>query len=123
MSREDGQWKPGKSGNPAGRQIGARNQLNGKFIKELAADFEKHGKKAIVAVREANPTAYLQLCARFQPVEVLGEVGVSDDLAEMLRQDPRDLGRRMIQIIQRAKAANTTALEADADFPPTQGEA
>src|SRR5262245_33082869 len=35
-------WKPGQSGNPAGRPKGSRNRLSEDFIRAFAEDFEVH---------------------------------------------------------------------------------
>lgn len=67
-------WKPGQSGNPAGRPKGARSKLGEAFLQELAADFEKHGAEAIIAVREEKPDQYLKVIASILPKEIdIGE--------------------------------------------------
>lgn len=63
-------WKPGQSGNPGGRPVGSRVKLQGDFMRELAEDFAKHGKSAIVEVRENEPAAYLKVVASLMPKEV-----------------------------------------------------
>jgi hypothetical protein len=60
-------FEPRQSGNPAGRPIGSRNKLSESFIAELFADFEQHGAAAIVAMRAANPTAYIRVIAGYCP--------------------------------------------------------
>ena len=56
-------WKPGQSGNPAGRPKGSRHKLSEDFIKALAEDFENHGKAAIVKMREDRPGDYIRVIA------------------------------------------------------------
>lgn len=63
-------WKPGQSGNPGGKPTNARNALNAKFLKELSAEFEQHGKEAIRAVREKDPSTFIKVLAALQPKEV-----------------------------------------------------
>ena len=62
-------WKKGVSPNPGGKPVKSRNALSGKFFKELAADFEKHGKKAIIEARECDPMGYVKMVAGLMPKE------------------------------------------------------
>lgn len=63
-------FKPGQSGNPAGRPKGARNRLSEAFLKALADDFEKDGVDAIAKVRGIDPAAYLRVCASLLPKDL-----------------------------------------------------
>jgi Family of unknown function (DUF5681) len=63
-------WKPGQSGNPAGRQTGSRNKLNEKFILALHDDFVEHGAKVIERVRNLKPDVYLKVIASILPREL-----------------------------------------------------
>ena len=63
-------WKPGQSGNPAGRPIGNRNKLNEKFILALHDDFVQHGAKVIEQVRKDKPDIYLKVIASILPREL-----------------------------------------------------
>ena len=49
-------WKPGESGNPAGRPKGSRNKLGEEFITGLCHDWCQHGAAALKKVR-ACPSA------------------------------------------------------------------
>lgn len=64
------QFKPGSSPNPGGKPVGARNALQGDFLRELAADFAAHGAKAIKETREASPAQYLKIVASLMPKEL-----------------------------------------------------
>jgi hypothetical protein len=63
-------WKPGESGNPAGRPQGSRNKLGEAFIDGLADDFAEHGLQVIQAVREKHPYQYLKIIASLLPKEL-----------------------------------------------------
>jgi hypothetical protein len=63
-------WKPGQSGNPGGKPVSARNRLTTRFLYDLAADFEAHGKAAIVKCREEKPDVYIKAIAALCPKEI-----------------------------------------------------
>ena len=75
-------WKPGQSGNPAGRPRGSRNKLGEDFIAALAADFIEHGPMVIEKVRVEHPMAYLKLIASVIPQDVACEVHDYADLSD-----------------------------------------
>jgi hypothetical protein len=63
-------WKPGQSGNPAGRPKGSRHKLSEDFLKALAEDFENHGKDAIERMREERPGDYIRVIASLVPKDL-----------------------------------------------------
>lgn len=64
-------FKPGQSGNPAGRPKGARSRLGEQFIQAMADDFDENGAVVIRQVRTRDPTAYLKIMTSILPREVL----------------------------------------------------
>jgi hypothetical protein len=62
-------FRPGQSGNPGGKPVHARNRLSGRFLNELADDFDQYGRAAIVACRERHPARYLAIIASLMPKE------------------------------------------------------
>lgn len=65
-----GRFQPGMSGNPGGKPKNARNGLQLSFLRDLAADFEKHGKVAIQTCRIEDPAAYLRVICALMPKEI-----------------------------------------------------
>ena len=67
--KQDTRWKPGQSGNPSGRTLGAKNKrkLEAEFYSDLAADWNAHGPQAIIDLRQDNPVKYVQLVASVMP--------------------------------------------------------
>ena len=63
-------FKPGVSPNPGGKPIGARNRLQGDFLRVLVDDFEKHGRQAIEKARKDDPLGYVRVIAALMPKEL-----------------------------------------------------
>lgn len=75
-------WKPGQSGNPAGRPKGSRHKLAEDFLRELQRDFEQNGVQAITTVRTERPAEYLKIIAAIVPKEVNVNHNQMDDLSD-----------------------------------------
>ncbi len=56
-------WKPGQSGNPAGRPVGSRQLIAGEFLTDALADWKENGKAAFAALATEKPEEYLRLMA------------------------------------------------------------
>lgn len=80
--RPDHLFKPGQSGNYAGRPKGSRNKLSEDFLKALASDFAEHGAAAIAEVRTNKPEHYLKAICSVLPrgLELDVSVGPSQEL-------------------------------------------
>ncbi len=67
MAKSTTSWKPGESGNPAGRPKGSRDTINEAFLKDLAADWAGDGIAALRKAREERPAEYCRMVANLQP--------------------------------------------------------
>jgi Family of unknown function (DUF5681) len=75
-------WKPGTSGNPAGRPRGSRNKLSDDFVAALYNDFQDHGSAAIAACRAEKPDVYVRVIASLLPKDVNLTTRNLDDLSD-----------------------------------------
>lgn len=76
------QFKPGQSGNPAGRPLGARSKLSEAFLDAMQQDFAAHGVSAIVKVRTDKPDQYLKVIASILPKDLNINVNQFDGLPD-----------------------------------------
>lgn len=86
------QFKPGQSPNPGGKPIGARNRLQGEFMRALSEDFAAHGKAAIAQCRIEKPDVYIKVIASLIPKEL----AISRPLAD-LTDDELDKGIALLR--------------------------
>jgi hypothetical protein len=56
-------WKPGQSGNPAGRPLGARNRYSEDYINDFHDVWRTHGKKAIQKLAAKRPGDFVKIGA------------------------------------------------------------
>jgi hypothetical protein len=98
-------FKPGVSGNPAGRPRGSRNKLTDAFVQDVAAAWEQFGVEALERVARDEPATLLKVVASLMPksldVSVSGSVDVGDfaqrfrRAVELLHAEPRRLPRSL----------------------------
>jgi hypothetical protein len=111
------QWKPGQSGNPAGRPKGARQKLAEAFLEGMLCAYAKGGAKAIEDVMKDEPAKFLSALVAILPkqVEMDGEVKVRVTSAvDSLISKLNALAQRDVEYGQEREAAmKTIELEAD----------
>ena len=79
-------FKPGQSGNPAGRPLGARQKLANDFIAVLAADWNENGVEAIRRLRASDVASYVKAVAALVPKEMSLTDGEGGPLQVVLRR-------------------------------------
>jgi Family of unknown function (DUF5681) len=79
-------WKPGQSGNPAGRPRGSRGKLSEDFLADLHEAWQQHGPDALVRCAEQRPDAFCKLIADLLPRNVSVDVAHTVDAAGFVEQ-------------------------------------
>ena len=64
-------YKPGQSGNPAGRPKGSRSKLGQDFLDGMYEAFQTHGATAIEAVATKEPATFIKVIKDLLPREIV----------------------------------------------------
>ena len=80
------EFKPGESGNPAGRPVGSRNKLSDKFCADLLEHWQEHGVEAMDAALAKDPAAYVRVVASTVPKDVKFTADTSEVFLDVLRE-------------------------------------
>jgi len=67
-------WKPGQSGNPAGRPLGARSKFSMAFYEDLLDVWTEHGREAMVTTAKKDPATFVRVAASLMPKQVKAEI-------------------------------------------------
>jgi hypothetical protein len=76
------QFKPGQSGNPKGRPLGARSKLGELFLENMLEAWEIHGKAAIEDAIAESPSRFVNAVAKVIPKELHHKIGDVDDMTD-----------------------------------------
>jgi hypothetical protein len=111
-------WKPGESGNPAGRPLGSRNKLSESVIQDIAADWAVGGAETIARVRMTDPATNFRVVASILPKDVL--VNVQQQTPGNLEPDE---WRVLVDLVRLIKASTPDGANAlPSDLTPTLEE-
>jgi len=105
-------WKPGQSGNPAGRPKGSRGKLASEFIDALQADFELHGASVIAKVRAEKPDVYLKVVSNLMPAKLEAQLEAKIDVEHSLGFSDTNSIADILQLVAKEagqEAAHTLA--------------
>ena len=80
--KQDTRFKPGQSGNPAGRPKGSRQKLAESFLADLADHWQANGKQALQEAYKKNPVEYVRVVASLLPKNVAVDVDIKYERIE-----------------------------------------
>ena len=91
-------WKPGKSGNPAGRPLGARQRISEKLLADLATVWEAHGESVLTRLAITDPGKLATIAYGLLPRDVF--INVQQSVPGNLEPEAWATLRRVLDIIQ-----------------------
>ena len=93
-------WKPGQSGNPAGRPKGSRNRLGEEFIQDLYQHWKENGIEVLHRAAKEKPADYLKVVASILPkdIKVSLETMSDKELSASIDQITESLGLKLIPV-------------------------
>ena len=108
-------FKPGQSGNPAGRPRGSRNRLSEDFLADAYQQWQQHGSKALETMATSEPAKFCQMVASLLPKEM----HIKDSaLEDMSTDEIRDALARIATI--RTLIGSDEAADGSGISPPSE---
>jgi hypothetical protein len=107
-------WKPGQSGNPAGRPRGARNKLSDDFLRDAYAEWQSSGPTALKAMAANDPSKFCQMVASLLPKESVLEQAGQSGISEIKLVIINSTEPRVINQVFEPEVINQS-IESDAD--------
>lgn len=91
-------WKPGQSGNPAGRPIGARQKISEQLLADLAVVWEQQGESVLRRLALEDPCKLATIAYGLLPRDVF--ISIEQRAPGNLEPDELAILRRVIDLIQ-----------------------
>jgi hypothetical protein len=107
-------FKPGQSGNPAGRPVGSKSKLTENILFDLAEFYAAEGKDLIRRVRDENPAALLQGLLKLIPKDISLNVSGGVELELTVDQRTRIAESWLMSQSDRVDAIEGEAVRCDA---------
>jgi hypothetical protein len=95
-------FKPGQSGNPAGRKPGSRVKLEEVFVADMVEAWKLYGKEALERTAQKEPSKFAQIAASVLPKQTQNtrihklELMTDRELAELLEATDAQMEAAMI---------------------------
>lgn len=109
-------WKPGQSGNPAGRPVGARSKLQESYLVDLLEIWQAKGKAGLERVMKNDPATIVRVVAQLLPKEVKFESAALSEMSDDELSRIIDIIRATIPSL--ASAGNGTETPSEPDETP-----
>ena len=116
-------FKPGQSGNPAGRPVGSKSKLTENILFDLAEFYAAEGKDLIRRVRDENPAALLQGLLKLIPKDISLNVSGGVELELTVEQRTRIAESWLMSQSDRMSAIEGEAVRCNAALPETLPDA
>ncbi len=89
-AKQDTRFKPGQSGNPAGKPKGARHKLQEDFLRDVQEAWETRGSEAIKGMIAEKPADFVKMVAGLMPKDIQFNINdhsemTDEQLAERVR--------------------------------------
>jgi hypothetical protein len=91
-------WKPGQSGNPKGRPLGARQKISEQLLADLAVVWEQQGESVLRRLALEDPGKLAQIAYGLLPRDIF--ISVEQQTPGNLDPDEWAILRRVIDLIQ-----------------------